>query len=70
MFSSSNYSGTVEVQKVEGEDKVLVTIKTKSFILETHKGNKYLYVAILKCNNFSLNAEDDTLIISLGFELL
>lgn len=73
MFSKDNYSGTVDIQRANnpgnGENKALVTITTKFFIYDPHKLNKYLYGAFLKCDNYSLDAKEDTLIMTFGFLL-
>lgn len=73
MFNGKNYRGTIDVQEVKQEgtnnSKAMVTIKTEAFVYEVHKQNAYLYGAILKCDNFSLEAENNTLIMKFGFEI-
>lgn len=48
---------------------MLVTVKTKEMILETHKEYRYFHGAILACNNYSIKAEGNELIIVFGFEI-
>ena len=59
--------GNVEV--AENGNKVLVTVKTKEMILETHKEYRYFHGAILACNNYSIKAEGNELIIVFGFKI-
>jgi len=59
--------GNVEV--VENDNKALLTVRTKEMILEAHKEYRYFHGAILACNNYSIKAENNELIITFGFEI-
>ena len=59
--------GNVEVE--ENDNKALLTVRTKEMILETHKEYRYFHGAILACNNYSIKAEGNELIIVFGFEI-
>ncbi|PLS19480.1 hypothetical protein CVD28_03425 [Bacillus sp. M6-12] len=67
MFSSHQNRGSVEVTEIQETKKALVTITTKDMLLETHKEAKYFHGAILKCDNYSLKAEEGNLVIVFGF---
>jgi len=66
MFKSLNGSVTVE-ENIETK-KSLITCRTKEMILDSHKEKSYLYGALLNCRNYSIKAENDEIIIVLGFE--
>jgi hypothetical protein len=64
-FSSLNLNGDIDV--VICENRRLVTIKTKSMILETHKQDAYLNSAFLHCDNYSIKVENGYLVLAFGF---
>lgn len=66
MFNKAGDS--VEYIKNKVLNTALVTVITENMILETQKGEKYLYGAILKCDNFSIQARGNQLIIKFGFQ--
>ena len=63
MFKDEN------VKVTENDNKALLTVRTKEMILETHKEYRYFHGAILACNNYSIKAEGNELIIVFGFEI-
>lgn len=72
MFNSNDYCEIIEEPETKEADysKALVTIKTQEFIVETHKQNDCLYGAILKCDSFSMEAKNNTLILKFVFNII
>lgn len=61
------YTGTVHVDRNVGNNKIMVTIRTKDILPVVSKDESGFHGALTDADNYSFHAEGDELVVRLGF---